>query len=161
MKCLPRCCLVGLAMLALLSSAAAADGPGTAPATEPMGKPALAMTALGDVPTVAPGGKIVVTVTIKNATDTPQTIDVPSMWWAHSDNGLVTFPRWPARGGIGPAVIFRPVTIAPGKTYSHTWTATVSAEAPAGELSFRIGVPLKRGGGDVWSDEVKVTVQKP
>jgi hypothetical protein len=123
----------------------------------PVDKPALVLAATVPGPAKA-GDKVMVTVDIKNTTNTAQTIDVPSLWWAQSDNPAVTFPKWPRMGGIGPAMRFKQETIEAGKSYTHTWEATIGADTAAGELTFKIGIPLKRMGGNVWSDPVKLTV---
>src|SRR5579862_4829200 len=135
-----------------LAGAFAADAP-----TTPADKPELVVTASAPGPVKA-GDKVVVTVDIKNTTDKARTIDVPSMWWALSDNPAVTFPKWPRMGGIGPAMMFKKETIEAGKSYTHTWEATIGADTAAGVLTFKIGIPLKRMGGNVWSDAVKLTV---
>ena len=145
--------VVVLACLTGLAGAYAAD----APATTQADKPALVVTAT--VPgSVRAGDKVTVTVDIKNTTDAAQTLDIPSMWWAQSDNPAVAFPKWPRMGGVGPVMRFRQETIDAGKSYTHTWEATIGADTAAGELTFKIGIPLKRIGGNVWSDAVKLTV---
>lgn len=144
--------VVALVCLTGLTGAFAADAP-----TTPVDKPGLVLTATVPGPVKA-GDKVVVTVEIKNTTDTARTIDVPSMWWAKSDNPAVTFPKWPRMGGIGPVMTFKHETIEAGKSYTHTWEATIGADTAAGELTFKIGIPLKRNGGNVWSDAVKVMV---
>src|SRR5436309_1117508 len=100
--------LAQVAMLFLLAAAvaAAADLPAAAPAE----KPALTLTAT-TIEKAKPGDKVTVTVEIKNTTDATQTIDIPSMWWAKSDNPAVTFPSWPKLGGLGPAMTFKQQTI--------------------------------------------------
>ena len=157
-RILPVALLVACLPLAVF----AADAPATAP------KPALLMTASAPA-TAHPGDKITVTVTVTNTTDTPQTIDIPSMWWAKSDNPSVTFPAWADFGGHGPVMIYKVETVDPGKTFTHTWEATIAAATAPGELTFKISIPLKRvtanlnGGGptNVSSDAIKVTVEKP
>jgi hypothetical protein len=153
MRILASAVVVALVCLTGLAGALAADAPMT-----PVDKPELVLTAT--VPgAVKAGDKVTVTVEIKNTTDTAQTIDVPSMWWAKSDNPAVTFPKWPRMGGIGPVIRFKQETIEAGKSYTHTWEATIGADTAAGELAFKIGIPLKRNGGNVWSDAVKLTVK--
>jgi len=114
--------------------------------------------------TVSPGGGIKLEVTIKNITGTNQTFDLPSYgWWAHSDNPSVIFPAWPKRTGLGPVVIFKTVTVAPGQAYTNTWTATIAPATPPGELTFRMGFPLHRDswGDYYWSSDIKLQVAQP
>jgi len=127
-------------------------------AADPAPSP-LAVTAVADPAKLSPGQTSTITVTIKNTSDAPQTIQIPSMWWATSSNPDVSFPKWPARGGIGPAMVFTPKTIDPGQAYTHTWQATVAAGAAPGELTFKISIPLQRGGPSVSSDPVTLTIQ--
>jgi hypothetical protein len=50
------------------------------------------------------------------------------------------------------------VAIAAGETYKHMWSANVSATAALGDVTLRVGVPLKRGGERTWSAPVKLTI---
>ena len=73
----------------------------------------------------------------------------------------MAFPTWPKFGGIGPVMTFKQETIEAGKSFTRTWEATIGADAAAGELTFKVGIPLKRMGETVWSEAVKVMVEKP
>jgi hypothetical protein len=112
--------------------------------------------------TVSPGGKIKLEVTIKNNTDADQTFDLPSYaWWAHSDNPSVIFPTWNKLAGLGPVVIFKPVTVAPGQAYTNSWTAAIAAAASPGNLIFHMGFPLHRVQRNdyYWSSDIKLDVE--
>ncbi|HUB87398.1 MAG TPA: hypothetical protein VMB22_05865 [Verrucomicrobiae bacterium] len=110
--------------------------------------------------TVSPGDHFKLTVAIKNITGADQTIDVPNYaWWAHSDNSSVIFQSWPRSAGLGPVVTFKTVTVAAGKTYTNSWSATVAPVTPAGDLTFRMGFPLYRDHrNDFWSVDIKLHV---
>jgi len=119
----------------------------------------LVITAVPDATTVHPGDALKFDVAIKNVSKDEQRIDVPNIVWAAAtDVPAITIPGWPARGGIGPAVTYQSVAIAPGETYKRTWSANVSATAEVGDVTLRVGVPLKRGGERTWSAPVKLTI---
>ena len=111
--------------------------------------------------TISSGDHFRLDVTIKNITDTNQTFDLPNFaWWAHSDNPSVIFPSWPKQGGIGPVVIFNPITVAPGQACTYSWTATIAPATPPGDLTFRMGFRLHSDNpNDYWSSDIKLHVK--
>ena len=105
-----------------------------------------------------------VNVRIVNGTDAKQTIYVRSLlWYARSDNPHVVFAQWPKRAGIGPAITYKPVEVAAKEAYAHSWSCTLASDAPAGDVSFRVGVTLRTEKGKpeevFWSEPVKITVK--
>ena len=120
----------------------------------------LLITVTPDATTVHPGGTVKFDVTIKNVGTNEQTIDVPNLVWAAAtDVPQITIHGWPRGGGIGPAVTFRSVTIAPGAAFQRSWNASVLPAAQPGEVTLRVGVPLHRTAGDkTWSEPVKLQI---
>jgi hypothetical protein len=107
----------------------------------------------------APGDKIQVEVTLTNETSEKRSFDIPSMWWARSDQASVVFPSWPRMGGLGPVITYRQVELEPGKSWSRTWPATIAQDAKEGALEFKIGLSLKRMNQDFkWSNPIKNTI---
>ena len=90
--------LAKAALMLVLAAGGAygADGPTTAPAE----KAALVVMATVAGPVKA-GDKVTVTVEVKNTSDGVQTIDIPSMWWAKSDNARWRFRRGRSLAGLG------------------------------------------------------------
>ena len=118
------------------------------------------------VTAVRPGQDLTIKVRIVNTSDQTQTAYVRSIaWYAESDNAQVAFLKWPKKAGRGPVVTWHGVEVAPHEGYSHDWSCTVAGEAPAGELTFRIGVSVASGkhGAEseqvFWSEPVKLTVK--
>ena len=107
----------------------------------------------------AAGDKIQVEVTLTNETSEKRGFDIPSMWWAKSDQGSVVFPSWPKMGGLGPVMTYQQVELEPGKSWSRTWPATIAQDATEGALEFKIGLSLKRMNQDFkWSNPMKFTI---
>jgi hypothetical protein len=149
----------------LLSSVALADQsrPEAAPAAD---KKPWTIEATPDATDVQPGQKVEIKVRIVNSTDAKSTIYVRNLlWYARSNNANVAFAQWPKMGGRGPVITYKPVELGPKEAYDHSWSCTVSGEAAAGELTFRIGVPAKTAQGNpeevLWSAPLKLNVKKP
>jgi len=145
--------------LVLAASFLFADGQATQPADKDA---SITIDAVPTPATAHPGDKVKLEVTIRNNSEIDQVIDVPNYaWWAHSGDANIIFPSWPRMAGRGPVIIFKSATIAPGKTYSNTWEATVAADAPAKEITFRIGIPLHKNHWDqlYWSSEIKLKIE--
>ena len=63
------------------------------------------------------------------------------------------------RGGHGPVVLFKTMTLAPGESFSHDWTAQVSGDAKLGKTTFRVGIPLHRNQhAPDWSEPVTIEI---
>jgi hypothetical protein len=119
----------------------------------------LTLTAKTNVDKAAPGDKIDVQVTLKNDMQERRSFDVPSMWWAKSDNAAITFPSWPKMGGLGPAITYQKIELEPGQSWSRAWPATVADNTKEGEFEFKIGLALKRMDQDQqWSSPMKVSI---
>jgi hypothetical protein len=108
-------------------------------------EPTWLITAKPDVAKVQRDGQIKLNVTIKNNSTANQTVEIAqNFWYATSDNPAIKFASWPARGGHGPVVVFKTMTLAPGESFNHDWSAQVSSDAKLGKCTFRVGIPLHR-----------------
>ena len=140
-----------------------ADPPATVPATQAADPDnPLVITAVATPAAPHPGDALKLEVTIKNNSPIDQTIDSPNYaWWAHSDSPAIIFPAWPKHAGHGPVVMFKPLTLTPGQTYTHTWDATVSPDAPVGDLTFRMGISLHKNTWSQrhWSADIKLKIE--
>jgi len=105
-------------------------------------------------------GEIKLDLTIKNVSAASQSIEVrQNFWYAHSDNPAITFWTWPKNGGHGPVVMFKTMTLAPGETFSHDWTAQIPADAKLGAAKFRVGIALHRDGSALeWTEPATVEI---
>jgi hypothetical protein len=148
----------------LLSSIALADQ--SKPDATVAEKKPWTIEATPDTTTVQPGGKLEIKVRIVNSTDAKSTVYIRNLlWYARSDSPQMIFAQWPKMAGRGPVITYKAVELGPKEAYSHSWSCTVAGDAPAGELTFRIGVPLKADQGKpeevFWSAPVKLKVKGP
>lgn len=156
-----RTCCGGSIFTALLFSLSPVlRAQNTAPAAAPKDPWPLVIIATPDAAVVHPGDTFKLEVAIKNVSQAEQKIEMPNIVWAAvTDVPQITIPGWPRGGGIGPAVTYRSVAIAPGKSYRHSWDAKVSPTADVGEVTLRVGVPLHRTAGDkTWSQPLKLKI---
>jgi hypothetical protein len=114
---------------------------------------------------VQPGGKLDFTVRIINTGDTNAKLFVRTkgVWYAKSDNANIVFLAPPNGPHSEPMIVIGEVTLAPKDAYTRDLSCTVAKDAPAGEITFRVGVPVKLDKSQpdqlLWSEPVKITVQ--
>ena len=159
--------------LLITSGLLAADGKPVAPAEKaaPAEKKPWTIEATPKVTTVQPGGKLDFTVRVVNSADASASFFVRTQaWYAKSDNPNIVLPEGPnAPPGMNPVLLLNKlavteVTLAPKEAYTHDWSSTLAKDSPAGDMTFRVGVPLKLDKSQpdqvFWSEPVKITVQR-
>ena len=142
-----------------------ASGPPPAEKAAATAKKPWTIEATPNVTTVQPGGKLDFTVRIINTVEANAKLFVRTkgVWYAKSDNPNIAFPAPPNGPHSQPMIVIDQVTLAPKEAYTHDWSCTVASDAPAGEITFRVGVPVPVDKSQpdqiLWSELVKITVQ--